>query len=259
MAEQTKIQWAHHTHNIVWGCTRVSEECRNCYAEAFAKRTGHGWGPTAPRRVLSDAYWRQPLKWDRAAAKAGERRRVFCSSMADVFEDHLTVAEQRERLWPLIEQTPHLDWLLLTKRPENMLRFAPWVGKWPRNVWAGTTCGLQSSASRVVDLCEVPAVVRFVSAEPLLGPVDHIVGANPIHWVIAGGESGPRARPCDLDWLRSLRDQCKRAEVPFFCKQLGARPILDGQALRLKDRKGGAMHEWPEDLRVRQLPSGVTS
>jgi protein gp37 len=140
MGKDTKIEWAKHTFNIVWGCTKVSEACASCYAEALAKRFGHSvWGADKERRKLGEAYWKQPLKWNAAAGAAGVRERVFCSSMADVFEDHPTVAEERQKLWPLIESTPNLNWLLLTKRPENMLKFTPWSARWPSNIWAMCT------------------------------------------------------------------------------------------------------------------------
>lgn len=260
MGAESTIEWTRHTFNIVWGCVKVSPGCANCYAETWAKRHGHDvWGPakTTSRRVLSDDYWKQPLKWDKAAAAAGERHRVFCSSMADVFEDHPTVAEQRARLWPLIATTPNLDWLLLTKRPENMRRLAPveWAGSWPTNVWAMTTVENQEEADRrIPELLKVPARVRGLSCEPLLGPVNFHVcedkgdaygdgaiywnmlsgerwmrdgfekeleGTPPIHWVIAGGESGPKARPAHPKWYRDLRDQCQAAGVAFHFKQWG--------------------------------------
>jgi protein gp37 len=187
MGAQTKISWCHRTFNVVWGCTKVSEACTHCYAETFSKRVGlQVWGADAHRRVLSDNYWKQPDKWNAIAQAAGERHRVFCSSMADVFEDHPTVADQRERLWPLIERTPWLDWLLLTKRPENMRKFTPesWgggrfardestAGRWPSNVWAGCTAENQRRLEeRAMWLLDVPASVLFLSCEPLLGELD---------------------------------------------------------------------------------------
>ena len=240
MAKDSRIEWTHHTFNPWWGCTKVSPGCKHCYAEAWAKRTGSNvWGPNAPRRQLSDAYWLQPLAWNREAQRQKTRARVFCASMADVFEDRRDLDDKRARLWPLIEATPALDWLLLTKRPQNMLRMAPWGDRWPANVWAGTTAENQRwTEKRLEELLKVPAAVRFISAEPLLGPVDlshWIDGANrnanrTIDWVIAGGESGPGARPMNPDWARALRDQCRAAGIAFLFKQWGNwRPIHPAQ------------------------------
>lgn len=276
MGKGTKIEWADHTFNVVWGCSEKFETiddveqmdpaCRNCYARTFAKRVGQDvWGADKPRRVFGASHWDEPLKWNKAAEKAGERHRVFCSSMADVFEDHPEVAAQRERLWPLIAATPSLDWLLLTKRPESMLRFAPeaWRERWPSNAWAGATVPTQPFAElRIPHLLRVPAAVRFLSVEPMLGLIDltDLVQAEgscehhysalecdveheddgdwngaTVSWVICGGESGPKSRPMDLAWVRSLRDQCVDAGVAFHFKQHGgvdkkaAGRMLDGR------------------------------
>lgn len=225
MAKDSKIEWTHHTFNPWWGCTKVSPGCKHCYAETWARRTGRQiWGPKAPRRELSDAYWKQPYLWNEQADKVSRRARVFCASMADVFEDRADLDDKRARLWPLIEGTPHLDWLLLTKRPQNIRRFAPWGNNWPLNVWAGTTAENQRWAEkRIPTLLEVPAAVRFVSAEPLLGPLDlrAWLGEEGVKWVIAGGESGPHARPMNPEWPRMLRDQCAAAGASFLFKQWG--------------------------------------
>jgi protein gp37 len=176
MGADSKIQWTHHTFNPWWGCARVSPGCEHCYAEAFAKRTGKAtWGVKEPRRFFGDKHWAEPLKWNKAAEKAGERHRVFVASMADVFEDRRDLDEQRARLWDLINGCADLDWLLLTKRPENIARLLPadWHdrGPWP-NVWLGTTAEDQKRAEeRIPELLKVPAVVRFLSCEPLLEAV----------------------------------------------------------------------------------------
>ena len=223
MAEHSTIEWTDHTFNPWWGCTKVSPACDHCYAEVWAKRTGHGvWGARAPRRFLSDATWDQPLRWDRAAARSGRRMRVFCASMADVFEWGHGLSAVRDRLWALIERTPHLDWLLLTKRPHLVQRLAPWNGRWPANVWLGTTVESQRfAAKRIPFLLDIPCRVRFLSCEPLLGPVDLSGWIDGLHWVIAGGESGGGARPTQPGWIRSLRDQCIDAGVAFHFKQWG--------------------------------------
>lgn len=259
MGIETEIAWTDHTFNPWWGCVRVSEGCRFCYAESWDKRYGgKNWGPQAPRRFFGDKHWNEPLRWNRDAEIAGVQRRVFCASMADVFEDRRDLDAQRERLWKLIDATPHLDWQLLTKRPENMTRLAPssWLNGWPPHVWAGTTAEDQQRADeRTRELLKVPAAVRFLSCEPLLGPVtlwsdvegvlrgpavivsggmtvstphEHSEGYDDsqpgIDWVIVGGESGPGARQMRLAWARDLIAQCKSAGVACFTKQLGAAP-----------------------------------
>lgn len=225
MGEHSSIEWTDHTFNPWWGCTRVSPACDHCYAETFAHRLGMNlWGEAADRRPMSDSYWRQPLKWNAKAAAAGLRQRVFCASMADVFEHGEQLDPHRARLWELIAATPYLDWLLLTKRPQNILRMVPWRGAWPPNVWVGTTVENQDmAAKRLKHLVRVPAVVRFVSCEPLLGPLDlyRYLEAGAIHWVIAGGESGHGARASAPDAFRWLRDQCQHHRVPFLFKQWG--------------------------------------
>lgn len=226
MAKDSSIEWTHHTFNPWWGCAKVSPGCKNCYAETFSRRIGqHIWGRRADRRFFGDAHWREPLKWNAEAARTGIRSRVFCASMADVFEHRAELSPVRERLWELIAETPALDWLLLTKRPEYVSRFAPWDNNWPSNVWIGVTAENQQwAARRIPILLQLPAAVRFVSCEPLLGPVDltsWIRGERRIDWVIAGGESGHKARPMNPEWVRKLRDQCADAAVPFHFKQWG--------------------------------------
>ncbi|MCC5965533.1 MAG: phage Gp37/Gp68 family protein [Natronohydrobacter sp.] len=224
MGENTKIEWATHTFNPWWGCTKVSEACKNCYAESWAKRVGQPvWGPKSDRRLFGEAHWQQPLRWDRKAESDGSRPRVFCASMADVFEDRDELSEWRGKLWGVIEATPNLDWLLLTKRPQNVKRLAGWSQNWPENVWLGTTVELQARADELLPhLASVPARVRFISAEPLLGSleIEPWLGSS-INWVITGGESGPKARPASPNWFRSLHLQCMKNDVAFHFKQWG--------------------------------------
>lgn len=257
MGADSEIAWTNHTFNPWWGCTKVSPGCDNCYAETFAKRVGQRvWGADAPRRFFGDKHWNEPLKWNAAAAKAGVRARVFCASMADVFEGRPEDQPHRLRLWALIRATPHLDWLLLTKRPGAILPLLhgdiaaiaevaftqvdlealTWLRSWtngrpPANVWMGTTVENQASAYVRVDrLREVPAALRFLSVEPLL---EHVtLGLDGIDWVIVGGESGPGARPFDIAWARDIVAQCKRAGVACFVKQLGARPQMSSSMSR---------------------------
>jgi len=295
MGENSSIGWTHHTFNPWWGCTKVSPGCDHCYAETFDRRVhgvgkGH-WGPSSPRRVFGENHWAEPLKWQKRAEVLGVRERVFCASMADVFDDfdgHLSV--ERNKLWLLIKATPNLDWLLLTKRPHNICRMLPkdWGQGYP-NVWLGTTVEDQHWADiRVPVLLDVPARVRFLSVEPMIGPVDlgfflprlvHINGSlktekdkqalraiihaaarkhgPTIDWAICGGESGGGARPFDLQWADDLRLQCRDAGVAFFMKQLGAKPVHAGAPYATTHRKGEDQGEWPMELRVQQFPSLV--
>ena len=229
MAENSKIEWTDHTFNPWIGCQKVSPGCDHCYAETWDARglqqRESRWGPHAARTPTSAANWRKPLAWNRAAEKAGKRARVFCASLADVFDNHPSIQpEWRADLWQLIADTPHLDWLLLTKRPQNIERMLPhgWGDGW-KGVWLGTTVENQTEADRrIPHLLAVPARVQFLSAEPLLGPLTIEPAAlTLIDWVICGGESGPNARPMHLDWARSLRDQCVDEEVAFHFKQWG--------------------------------------
>lgn len=260
MGENSKIAWTLHTFNPWVGCQRVSPGCEHCYAEAYDKRVGGAkvtdvsagvamtykalrWGPKAPRVRTSAANWRKPLAWNEAAAAAGVRHRVFCASLADVFEDRAELVAWRGELLEVIRTTPHLDWLLLTKRPGNVLRMLSsldadayaqsdveaelfhWLEAWidgspPANVWLGTTVEDQRRAEeRIPELVAVPAAVRFLSCEPLLEELnldrwldeDKTGFVQLIHWVIIGGESGPGARPFDIGWARSLIGQCRDA------------------------------------------------
>lgn len=285
MGSNTAIPWADDTFNPWWGCVEAGPECDNCYARMFAHRLGlELWGKDAPRRFFGDKHWSQPEKWNREAEASGQRRRVFCASQADVLEDRRDLDEHRARLWDLIERTPWLDWLLLTKRPAG---FGPggvvprnWhAGHWPPNAWAGTSCGTQAGLARVRTLLEAasPAPVRFVSAEPLLEPVDFssvmwpthwswdarfrtpeealaagaraerrrqalvLAGLRFVDWLIVGGESGAHHREMEADWVAEARSDCKAAGVPIFVKQ---------DSGRLPGRQGRI----PDELFVREFP-----
>ena len=272
MAENTKIEWTDHTFNPWIGCTKVGPGCDHCYAENLMdKRMGVAvWGPGNERVRTKDANWKTPLRWNAQAdafmAQHGRRQRVFCASLADVF-DNAVDPQWRADLFALIAQTPNLDWLLLTKRIGNVCGMLAELshGNDPDlslldmmplpNVWIGATIVNQAEADRdIPKLLDVPARVRFLSMEPLLGPVEldpvaclacpnsHGIVMDPetgaheccracdftgvsaewgIDWVIVGGESGPGARPMHPDWARSLRDQCEAAGVPFLFKQWG--------------------------------------
>ena len=175
MGKDTRIEWTHHTFNPWWGCVRVSDACDHCYAETWAKRLGEDvWGAKSERRFFGDAHWKEPLKWDREAKESKTRRRVFCASMADVFENRKDLVPHRLRLLDLIAATPHLDWLLLTKRIHLVRKQLPKGYELPSNVWLGATVENQDAAGkRLKYLLEFdrPAV-RFLSCEPLLGPLD---------------------------------------------------------------------------------------
>lgn len=290
--KNTNIEWCDHTFNCWRGCTKVSTGCKNCYADTLSNRnpgTLGVWGKNGTRVVASETMWKQPLKWNAEATAQGVRKRVFCASLADVFEGRDTMPEAawllvemaRARLMQLIADTPNLDWLILTKRPENVVpmledldrgaRFFEHIG----NVWLGTSVENQATADeRIPHLLRVPAKVRFLSCEPLLGEVDLSkwmncgfweeapvvevycgnsgvkIGEKPGHsgwhhvsrgkydlnWCIVGGESGPKARPFSLSAARDLQSQCAAAGVAFFLKQLGEMP----------DGYGEAMGDWPK-------------
>lgn len=255
MGKITNIAWAHHTFNPWAGCTRISRACKNCYAATLSERWGLAeWGPNAPRTFFSDKHWSQPLKWDKAARQANEPRRVFCASLADVFEARTELDPWRARLWQLIDQTPHLTWMLLTKRPENITRMVP-PGWMPKNVWLGFTAENQEEYNRrfsfMIELIEAGIVpdIWFASCEPLLGninlmPTPFEVEMSPDEirhcipdWVICGGESGAGHTPMKEDHARNLRDQCREYNIPFFFKQHshnlpGHNPYLDGELIQ---------------------------
>ena len=259
MAQNSPIEWTDHTFNPWWGCSKVSPACDHCYAELWAKRMGHQvWGAGAQRRFFSEKHWREPLTWNEEARAARHRKRVFCASMADVFERRRELTPERTRLWRLIEETPWLDWLLLTKRPQNIRSMVPWVDNWPSNVWLGTTVETQEFAEkRLPFLLQNPAIVRFLSCEPLLGPLDlsrwfNKSGLHSIDWVIAGGESGPRSRPMHPDWAANLLHQCTNAKVPFHFKQWGHWAPSDAKADSVTPR----ILTLPDERPVNMVPLG---
>lgn len=289
MSENTKIEWCDHTFNPWEGCQKVGPGCDNCYAETRNARFGGGqapnWGPGAPRRRTSAGNWLKPLKWQANAAEFmaqhGRRQRVFCASLADVFDNAVPDA-WRQDLFYLIANTPDIDWLLLTKRIGNaagMIDRASIGAPWD-NVWIGSTITSQAEADRdIPKLLAVPARVRFLSMEPLLGPIDidkamygPSVGRKGmtcfgftdgigheafINWVIVGGESGPGARPMHPDWARSLRDQCAAAGVPFLFKQWGEWAVASiANGHRDSDMERNAAH-WVDMAGVLHKPSSL--
>lgn len=302
----TNIEWADATWNPVVGCTPVSAGCANCYAATMARRL-EGMGVagyeehdglriaevrggravfTGSVRCIDDRI-AEPLRWSKP-------RRIFVCSMSDLFHE-VVPFDFIDRVFAVAAISPQHRFLMLTKRPERMAEYTRRrpiaqteeetggieACRWPLpNVWIGTSVEDQRAAdARIPHLLRCPAAVRFLSVEPLLGPVDlECVGdgldetatAGPrwssgIHWVIVGGESGPKARRCNVDWIRGVVRQCSDANVPCFVKQLGSRPIdhkpclhtpgaIEITPIVLHERKGGDPSEWPEDLRVRQWP-----
>lgn len=216
MGLNSSIEWTDHTFNPWWGCTKVSPACDHCYAEKHANRFFPGiWGVGAKRRLFENSHWDQLITLDKAAAKAGNRPRVFCASMADVFDNHPDVIGARERLWMYIARTPNLDWLLLTKRIGNLDRMYPlaWHEEPPKNVWLGISVANQVEADRdIPKLLAAPAHIRFLSCEPLLGEIDLLPFQKGNCTVCAGsGEvlaSGPTTTfPEDDDGLQRC-DEC---------------------------------------------------
>lgn len=244
MTENSKIEWTTHTFNPWIGCQKVSPGCDHCYAEALMdKRYGRvQWGPHGERKRTSEANWKLPLRWARQAN--GTRPRVFCASLADVFDNQVPM-QWRADLFALIEKTPQLDWLLLTKRPENVRKMLPddW-GEGYANVWLGTTCEDQANYDRRWNiLAKVPAAIHFISYEPALGPlIPHGVDVperacwSMPDWLICGGESGQGARYMDPAWAAAAKTECELLGISFFMKQMTAKKPI------------------PADLLLRQFP-----
>lgn len=244
MAENSKIEWCDHTFNPWIGCTKISMACDNCYAEDMMDRR-YGrviWGSGQPRVRTTPANWRKPLKWNRETPGAF----VFCSSLADVFDNEVDPA-WRADLFALIEATPNLVWLLLTKRIGNVERM---VTHLPLNVAIGATMANQLEYDRDrIKLYDAKHTLgplfTFGSFEPLLGPV--ILDKFAPDWIIVGGESGPRARPMNLDWARSIKVQCDDLGRVFNFKQVGGRTsdkgghLLDGAVYLDRPTPGGAV------------------
>jgi protein gp37 len=259
MSDTTKISWTHHTFNMIMGCNKVGPGCENCYAEEMVVNRYHRtapqeqpdgtvlelavWGPRAPRKVLSDKYWLEPHEWNYQASIWGERRRVFCCSLGDVFENHPTVIGELPKLWPLIRATPWLDWLLLTKRSNRIEQSLPedWGAGYP-NVWLGVSVedDHHSRLKRVDDLRKIPAAVRFISYEPALSSIAQLVDLTGIDWLIYGGESGPNYRQDDPQWAEDIRELCEKHGTAFYYKQGAAR-----QQAAVTTLNGVTYHNYP--------------
>jgi protein gp37 len=271
MGDTTKISWADKTFNPWIGCEAISPGCEHCYAHALVKRWG---GDFSQRTRTSPANWLKPRAWNRRAERLGRTYRVFCASLADVFDNQVP-DEWRRDLFTLIADTPALTWMLLTKRVGNVERMAPvsWMLEvWPKNVWLGITVVNQEEADRdIPKLLAIPAHLRWLSCEPLLGPIDLRDPLNDfgeprycymdrelksrIEWVIVGGESGHHARPFVLGWAKDVIEQCQAHGAAVHVKQLGANPTnREGDPHLLCDRAGRDPTEWPQVLRVQAFP-----
>jgi protein gp37 len=279
MGQHTAIAWTDHTFNPWIGCTPVSPGCAHCYAETLMDhRLGRvRWGKGQARVRTSQATWAAPLRWNlHAALRAdGYRPRVFCASLADVFDPEVPDA-WRDDLFDLIGQCRNLDWQILTKRPENIEAYLDGYGRRKRvdcwfagsftsskytrkdsgislpHVWLGVSVENQKTADeRIPILLQLPNIIwsaiRFVSAEPML---ESIFLPSGLHWVIAGGESGPKARPCSIIWLQQIVDRCWHLGIPCFVKQLGSLT----PEWHHKDKQGTDTAQWPEGLRVQEFP-----
>jgi protein gp37 len=259
MAKQTRIEWADHTFNPWRGCTKVSPGCAHCYAETMSKRNPAvlgEWGPSAQRVISAESGWERPLPWNRVAEADGLSHRVFCASLADVFEHRPELHAPRQQLFGLIEQTPMLDWQLLTKRPENIEAMLP--AFWPAigdRVWLGVSIEANDYTWRADYLRRVDCAVRFVSNEPALGPLDQL-DLTGLEWIIFGGESGPHFRTAKLQLARDMKARCEAAGVAFFFKQSSHRrsgrgTTLDGETVqqfplpRRGDRDMGSLRTTP--------------
>ncbi len=276
MSRFTNIQWATHTYNPWRGCRKVAPECANCYITTTIpfRMSGQVHGGARVRAGVKALA--EPVKWNRAAEKDGERHRVFCLSLGDWLDDENVPIEWLAELLEMIHSTPHLDWLLLTKRPQNWTQrifdvetlarpeLSRFLSGWmtgarpPANVWIGVSAGADQAAALAI-----PASIHFLSAEPMLGPLN-TAHASGFDWIIFGGESGLRARKCDIAWIREGVRFCKANGIACFVKQLGANVVAhwettDIDEIRnfptIRDKKGGDPAEWPEDLRVREFPN----
>lgn len=240
MSLNSAIEWTDATWNPVTGCTEVSPGCDNCYARTFAERwrgiPGHHYEQGFDLRLWEDRL-EYPFKWKKP-------RRIFVNSMSDLFHKDVP----NDFVLKVFEVMKKADWhtyQILTKRPARLVHLVAKISEvlngfsnnfeiWPPHIWLGVSIENSAYKWRLDYLRKVPAFIRFISAEPLLGPIDHLDFSN-LHWVIAGGESGPNARECDPEWIRAIRDKCELGDVPFFFKQWGGRTpksggrILDGR------------------------------
>lgn len=263
MAENSKIQWTDHTWNIARGCSKVDADCLFCY---MMRDSLNGTRYNPKQVVRTKTVFNLPLK-------IKEPSKIFTSSLTDVF--HTAIDPYRHEMWEIIRACPQHTFQILTKRPERISECLPldWEQNGVKyrfgykNVWLGTSVGHEDGMHRIEHLAQNVAEVRFLSAEPLHGPlpkgflgVDYNDGCAFIDWVIVGGESGHdtgkyRYRECKIKWIESIIEECRQNGVPVFVKQLGT---YLAKTLKLRDRHGGDINEWPEHLRVRQMPMEVS-
>lgn len=256
MAQNSKIEWTHHTANLWHGCTKVHEGCDNCYAETLSKRWGNDvWGNDKPRKEIK-SVWNELIKYQKLAKEANEIHRVFVGSMMDIFEKPMPLIDSkgfqlsyntedvRQQFWKVVEQSPNLMFLLLTKRPSNINKYIPesWKQTPPVNVMFGTSPVNQETFDNLVKQLLQVKGKRFLSVEPQL---DNILLSseykNDIDWIIQGGESGHHKRPFNLEWAYGLKEQCKLLSIPYFFKQIDKIQAI------------------PEDLQVRMFPTEQVS
>ena len=226
----TKIEWTNRTWNPVTGCTAISPGCANCYARAMSHRFHWSFEVTChPERLDIPLYWRKP-------------RMIFVNSMSDTFHEKVP-DDFKRKIFRIILDCPQHTFQVLTKRPENIARIYDWG---QNNLWLGVSAETQEWADRRIrELMKIPAAVRFVSFEPLLGPINARPYLERINWCIIGCESGPKRRECKIEWIESLVDQCREAGVPCFVKQVS----INGRVSKNPD-------EWPESIRIREWPAG---
>ena len=252
MVQNSNTGLCDYTFNPWYGCTKISPGCDSCWGEIWAKRRGLiEWG--GERRLAGHVKWQQPFKWARRARETNMRPKVFCASLGDVFDDQVPPS-WREDLWSMIRATPELDWMLLTKRPENFVRYGPpdWGDGWP-HVMLGVSVEDERYVHRISTLLRVAGdnARVFISYEPVLGPIGLLSdvwrpGDRPrLSWLICGGESGAGARPVHPDWIRAARDQCVKFGVSFFFRQWGEWALLDPRQTG-RDGKTVTCHRWPD-------------
>lgn len=250
MSEKTGITWCDSTFNGWWGCTEVTKGCDKCYARVQAAMYKHmTWGKDAPRIRTSESNWKEPIKWDRKAREEARMHKVFAFSMADIWDQEVP-NEWRQEFFNLTYRTTNTWWLMLTKRPQH----AKEGGYNSNHTWIGTSLTGNSDIGMASVICKAPGIVHWVSYEPALEPLDMGKMPSEITWYVVGGESGPDARPFNIEWARDLIEQGKRYKKAVFVKQLGSKPFFAGIPWPTSDSHGKIMSEWPEDLRVQEFP-----
>ena len=244
MATKSSIEWTEATWNPVTGCTKISPGCKHCYAERMSLRLqamGQRNYTNGFKLTLHERMLEKPLSWKKP-------QRIFVNSMSDLFHDDVPV-DFILKVFEVMQRASWHQFQVLTKRSERLLELNSQIS-WPDNVWMGVSVENQDYTFRIDDLRKINAVTKFLSLEPLLGPLSGL-NLNGINWVIVGGESGPGARPMREDWVSQIRDQCNLADVPLFVKQMGE---SWAQANKAKSKKGGKIEEWRTDLQIRDYP-----